>query len=527
MLITLQIAVLTRDLTTYDEGEATREESGVSAVQGPVLLLGGFPHLTVIELVSILPPRTTVDRLVARFFEAKEPSWAMFHIPTFMKEYKKFWDNPFDAHYTWFGLLFVMCCHATLYYLLANEEIPGALGDPQLVFDELRTRAAQCLTLADYTKPGPYKIQAMFLYFGAEYLRRNESILGTSTLLAITIRLAMHSGLHRDPKHYPRMPAYEGEMRRRLWVLLRGVDLIVSFQFGVPSNIHRGGYDTEPPRNLHDEDFDESSTRLPPSRPETERTVALMPIVRGRMLEVFDDIMTAINVHKPASYTEIMQVHCRLGEVHDSLPDILKYRPFSQSLVDPVELLMHRYWLELQYHKSRAVLHRKYHCLARRDSRFGFSRQICLDAATQILKHQYDIHLEMQMGGRLAKDRWFMNSFGVHDFLLASMILCLELAFLRAKEKYPGMTDIALREFDADTSPDILSVSQLTEILGTSRLIWQATSKQSAEANRAFKIISRMLAISYNAQVDSSPESGSQGEWSMAPPFHFGADTGR
>ncbi|KAK1753729.1 fungal-specific transcription factor domain-containing protein [Echria macrotheca] len=527
------ITTLTRDLATHDHDDSAdlwvNFEEDASVVQGPFLLLGGFPRASVEELVALLPPRAVVDRMIARFFEAREPAWVMFHVPTFMKTYKLFWDNPLDTNYSWIALLLVMCCHAALYFHLAGEETPGNLGDAQTVFDEFRIRTAQALTLADYTKPGPHKVQAMTLYFGTEYLRRNDSMLGTSTLLTITIRLAMHSGLHRDPKHYPTMTPFEGEMRRRMWLMLREIDLIVSFQFGMPTNIARSSYDTQPPRNLHDIDFDEDTKELPASRPETERTVTLVPLVRGRMLDIFDDITEAISVQRPASYAEIMRIDERLNEEHNNLPETFKYRPFSQSLVDPVELIMQRYWFELVYQKSRAVLHRKYHCLSRKDPRFFYSRRTCIDAATHILKHQYDIYAEMQLGGRLAKDRWFMNSFSVHDFLLASMILCLELAFLRARDKRPEASEIALREFEKDTSPDVLSAAQITEILGTSRLIWRATRRQSAQANRAFKILSKMLALSTGDEAGNSPESNGSSEkvdWSMAPPFHFGADAG-
>ncbi len=157
--------------------------------------------------------------------------------------------------------------------MLANEELPGQLGDPKQVFDEFRVRAAQCLTLGDYTKPGLYKVQAMLLYLGCEMFRRNEAMLGVSTLFTVTVRLAMHMGMHRDPKHYPNMTPYEGEMRRRMWLLLREIDLLVSFQYGLPSNIHTGSYDTEPPRNLRVEDFEENSTELPPPCPMNERAV--------------------------------------------------------------------------------------------------------------------------------------------------------------------------------------------------------------------------------------------------------------
>jgi len=342
-----EITALTHDLKTYDDSLDPYDHVDIPVIQGPVLLVGGFPRISIAEAVALLPPRQMVDRMIARFFEAKESAWAIFHIPTFMKQYEAFWDNPLDTTYTWIALLFVLYSHAALYFSLSGQELPGGMGSAEHALNESKYRAAQCLTLADYTMPGPYKVETIILYFGVEYLGRHQFILGTSTLLALTTRLAMHMGMHRDPKHYPNMAPFEGEMRRRLWTILVEIDLLVSFQFGVPSNIHKSNYDTEPPRNLLDEDFDQDTKELPPSRPETESTVSLMPIVRNRLVEAFRAVVTATAAGNPTSYAEIMRIDKLVEDAHSKIPPNLRYRPFSQSLFDPPLLLMQRQWLEM------------------------------------------------------------------------------------------------------------------------------------------------------------------------------------
>jgi len=173
------------------------------------------------------------------------------------------------------------------------------------------------------------------------------------------------------------------------------------------------------------------------------------------------------------------------------------------------------------------VLHRRYLCLARRDPRYEYSRRTCIDAATQTLRFQFELHREIQPGGRLAEDRWFMNSLSLHDFLLANMILCLELAFLKAKEKSPDATALALEEFDKDKTPDVLSKQQIVEMLRTSRLIWQSTRKGSHEANRAFKILSRMLAASIGSDIGDSPLSSGSGERLEYSEVSYADDAGK
>jgi hypothetical protein len=103
----------------------------------------------------------------------------MFHVPAFLKQYERFWDSPAQASYTWLGLLFMMISHAALFCLRGDEEIPGKLGTPEHVFNIYRARGAQCLALDDYTKPGKFKVEALVLYFGLEYLRPADAVLGT------------------------------------------------------------------------------------------------------------------------------------------------------------------------------------------------------------------------------------------------------------------------------------------------------------------------------------------------------------
>ncbi len=443
----------------------------------------------------------------------------IFHIPTFLKQYEEFWGNPEACSFTWLGLLFIMISHSALFCLRGDEEVPGNLGGAMQVSDAFRRRAAQCLSLDDYTAPGKYKVETLLLYFGTEYLRQNDANLGTSVLMSAIVRLAMHMGYHRDRKHFKDISIFEGEMRRRLWTLLAEVDELVSFQFGLPPNIQPQYFDTEPPRNLFDEDFDESTTELPPSRPESERTPTLYVRVKARIITIFGEILATTNSREVKPYEHVLVLDKRLESAHNSFPPSLGMRSFSQSIIDPIELIMLRYSLELLYQKARCVLHRKFLGVARINNRYAYSRWTCIDAATKTLQHQYDIHVEIQPGGRLAKDRWFVSSLSIHDFLLADMVLCLELSYvLHLSQKSP---DVRQAE-PLDSRLTVVPKEQLLDILRTSRSIWQTTRRESKEANRAFRFLSRMIATSTGAPPDaydtSSGESPDSGPSSGAGP---------
>jgi len=441
----------------------------------------------------------------------------MFHIPTFMKNYEEFWANHDKFSLSWVGLLFIMISHAAFFCKAANEAVPGDMGTADYVMEMYRRVSAQCLALDDFTTPGKYKVEAMILYFGIEYLRRPDAQRSTSILMSIIVRLAMHSGLHREPDRYNKgISVFEGEMRRRLWTVLTEIDVLVSFQFGLAGNVQRQFFDTQIPHNLLDEDFDESTTELPPERPFTERTPALYTIVKSRLVVAFCDILSKMTSRSSPSYGEVLRLDGRLEDAHKSIPPILRARSFASSVADPVELLMQRLWIELMYQKARIVLHRRYFSLAHADSRYERSYEECIQASMTLLQYQFDIYNEMQPGGRLAKEQWFMSSLSTHDFLLADMILCLELSHLLKKGK-PRGDEAADRE-------------KLRHIIGASRNIWKVSCEKNPEAMRAFKILSRMLSLAGGTSYDATPDTPIQIEEAAAdltqkPSYQFSPRT--
>lgn len=457
----------------------------------------------------------------------------IIHVPSFQRQYARFWEAPHEASITWIGLLFSMICFAVVFCQQAGEEVPGNLGDANHVSDMYRRWCARCLALDDYTTPGKYKVETLMLYFGAEYLARPDVALGLSGIVSVVVRLAMHTGLHRDPKHYTssrRLTAFEGEMRRRVWTLLVEVDVQVSFQFGLPPNIFPDFYDALPPRNIFDEDFDEDSETLPPARPETVRTPVLYSIAKNRIITAFASIVVSINARTPTSYEDVMRLDARLEAAHDAIPPILTMRPVSNCITDPIDLIMQRYWIDLLYEKARTVLHRRFLGIARKEPRYAYSRWTCLSAAMMTLRHQYDVHVQLQPGGRLHGERWLVSALGAHDFLLADMILCLELSYLlRSCQPWPpgpgtgasaapaaGSHSHAATgdagDFVVASKPLATQIQitgeQLLGVLKTSRLIWHS-HHDWAQAGRAFKILSRLLSLCTGEEykASSSPES--------------------
>lgn len=382
-------------------------------------------------------------------------------------------------------------CYAIFFYARAGDALPGSLGEPARVSEVYRTCTAQCLVLANYTTPGKYKLETLLLYSGTEFLRTGDTQIGSSILGGVIARLAMHMGYHRDSKPYQNLSVFEGEMRRRVWALIWQGDHLISFQVGLPKIIPDLQCDTGLPHNLLDEDFDETTKALPSPRPMAERTPVTYAIVKSKLMSVFGRIAERSYSTTDTKHEEVTQLDEQLQNAHGALPAFLRIRTMNMSIMDPADLIMQRYNLELLYQKARCVLHRRYLVIYRSDLRYAYSRWSCVDAATQILRHQNDIYHETQPGGQLHRDRWFVTSLTSHDFLLAAMILCLELS--SKTEQDSG---------SMHHTPIFEARQGLLRALETSYSIWMAITEVSPEARKASKALEVMLKIANKSHQD-------------------------
>jgi hypothetical protein len=383
------------------------------------------------------------------------------------------------------------------FYYRCGDTLPSPLGNASEAMLLFRRRCSQCLIHANYTKPGRYKVEALLMYAANEYSKKGNAPVSVSIILGITMKLAMRMGYHRDSKHYDNISAMEGEMRRRVWTGLCQLDTLTAYQVGIPKQTQSWQCDAELPRNLFDEDFDENTVELPSSRPESERTPVSYTIYKARLMSVFGRICDLVYSRKPSSYEEVLELDRRLEEVHESIPLAFRMRTINQSITDPSELIMRRYTLDILYQKARIVLHRKYLTEVRRDLRHTYSRGACVNAAKEILRHQADLFHESQPGGRLARDPWFFTSLQNNDFVLAAMIICLELSQnnpAKTQTRQPGYGFTVVLEGRDD----------LLRALEISRDIWKVNLRHSVEARNAFHALTIMLKKAQTGEVGIS-----------------------
>lgn len=323
------------------------------------------------------------------------------------------------------------------------------------------------MAFGDFTRPHKYVIESLLLYTQCKYMCSPEPVGELWMLFGLILRQALRMGYHRDPDHLQNISIFEGEMRRRCWAVLRQLDLLNSYQMGLPSSTQSLSSDTALPRNLQDSDFDESSTALAAARPETEATPMLYFLIKAGLMATFAKILKYESFSKVASVQKIAALDAEARQTRMAIPSPLKLRSMAQSFADTPDVIMMRANLEILFQKSICVLLR--HNLTLRLPSIQTIDK-CADASMMVLEVQVELHREAQPGGQLHEERWMLSSLNTTDFYLAAMILSLVLL----QERAQGLHQPSERRFQ-----------RKLELLAESIMIFGI---QKAGSNKACKI---------------------------------------
>ncbi|KIY03630.1 uncharacterized protein Z520_00321 [Fonsecaea multimorphosa CBS 102226] len=497
--------------------EQARKTMGADVGSGPALLFGSTIPPSRAEILAQIPSRYMSDILIGRYFNTFDPATHILHGPTFQRHYNQHWADPSKSSIVWVAMLFAMMRLAMLSYGREGDEPPEFRGKCQDLAANFRTQMAHCLITADYTKPHNYIIETLIFHLHAEYTSNRDAEASVWVLVGMIARLAMRMGYHRDAKLFPNLSPFQGEMRRRVWTFVRSADLLFSFQVALPSMIRIGDSDTELPRNIYDDEFDEDSASLPPARPASEATPISYMIAKGRLSFGFGRVLEEINGVNRKGYDEVLKIDRGLRDIYESIPDHLKLRPMAEQTLAPISLIMARFSLATVYHKSQCVLHRRYMRLARNGNRYVHSRKQSLDSAMQLLSFQAIQHQQSRERGRLRSLRNHVNSLTAHDYLLAATIICMDLYNQRERPD-SNNNDVST----PSTSVSGGSISQgsnmssdgayvpglnynredLIHALEESRDVWMANRDLSIEAYKASELLNVLI---YHIKQPFSP----------------------
>ncbi|KAF3390998.1 hypothetical protein DPV78_011151 [Talaromyces pinophilus] len=430
-------------------------------------------HATKDEIISSIPNRAVVDRMVARYFNIQGVAPAVLSSVQFLKEYERFWQNPTAASFAWIGLLYSIMCLSTQYQNLAD-----GTTDPESLMRVhiFRERTVHCLVLGQFTKDGPHILETMLIHCTSEILLCKDAEIGLWLLLGMVVQLSLSLGYHRDPRHFPHLSPFVGEMRRRVWAAMVQMDLRLSSQMGLPRLLKSEQCDTAEPRNLLDSDFDKETLQLPASRPETEVTPVLYGLAKSRIDAIsvlISDLIADVHDH---TFSEILHLDEKLQAAEKSLPPIFQWQPLSQSLMIPPQILLHRVALQLGVHRLTIQLHRRYLSASyAADERYKYSVRACIGAAIKILEFQQMLNEETQPDALLYSVRWMRSSLLQSVFLLGLSVLCYSTQLIKA---------VNVPSFDLE---------RVLQVLHKVYPIWLSSSIISQDARKAVEHLNLVL----------------------------------
>jgi hypothetical protein len=363
-----------------------------------------------------------------------------------------------------------------------------ALKDPQEVIKIFREKTVQCLVLGNYTEPTAYTVQTLFMYFFSEHFRNSESHVGAWMVCGLIVRSAVRLGYHRDPSNSPNISVFNGEMQRRIWATAIHLDLQTSCRVGLPRMVKDGMFDTQPPRNLLDTDFDENTSVLPPSRPFSTSTALTHSLVKEAILMVYGKIVDQTSSTNTMSYDDTMRLDAELQEAQQQVPEVWKVRSIEDLKVSSGNLMVAKFLINLCYQRARCVLHRKYLVPTKlpNASPYSYSVKECVDAAMRILQSRIFIFEQSQPNHVLCNHRWQLSSLQTHDFLLAAMLVCVYLN--------QGITNTSSNTTASeDGVPIQWTRDEMLHALDCLHRILDEASRTSKDALKAAKALKRTL----------------------------------
>ncbi|KAK9482786.1 hypothetical protein V1527DRAFT_521821 [Lipomyces starkeyi] len=318
---------------------------------------------------------------------------------TSRRQYREFWADTASVNPLWLSMLFSIC---------STDSNHSPQTDLVTESSKFHTASGHCLVIGEYHRSQQ---------FACKNLRTLDPSREAGAILGIVVRMAYEMGYHRDPDSFGFLTAFEREMRRRLWAACKQMDVMISFQLGLPSNICLENCDTKSPRNLLDSDFDVDTQVLPASRSENEATRLLWFIVKDRQLISFSKVCKDTLSFKEKSEAEILQLDEEIRQMYKTIPDILRTRPLSESIADAPfshnDQTIRRIHLPKKSVCSTSQIHAPRQCimvlcLVVHTHRKRGSRHPAIDSATErevlpLLEQSYDICVEKSQVSRDAR----------------------------------------------------------------------------------------------------------------------------
>ncbi|KAH8692313.1 hypothetical protein BGW36DRAFT_410754 [Talaromyces proteolyticus] len=327
---------------------------------------------------EFLPAKQDTDALVYFYLNHVEHLHRLLHVPTFNREYCSFWEPRRKRFPAMTALILAMIS-------ISACAAPGT-SDSIHIDPSIRKMPPKWISLCDDwlqsqgTKPRKlvYYQVGCLLYIAKRFnnIRKKRFWSETGSLIQNAILDGLHCEIASDSP-------YQREMKRRVWVVLRELDLQNSIGFELPTFLHTIEPTVSAPSNIRDEDFDESSKDVPVPAPTSQYTRMSFQCLSSRSWALRLEIsqrMFSTGSSRFLNYEEVLRYTHNLTQEIDSLPSWSEsdYSGGTSQMPTLVSTL-----LQFQLKECILMIHRPY--LRRSEKKSSLSEMISYSTSRDIL----------------------------------------------------------------------------------------------------------------------------------------------
>jgi len=360
--------------------------------------------------------RTMAYTMTGLYFSHFESTYRILHIPTFWREYEECWSHKST---TTTAIRLKVCLVIAIGSVMHDSD------------SSFRNMARQWIYAAERWLADPIEKQKLdvcmiqihcLVILARQLLSVSGDFIWTS--MGTLVNRAMQIGLHRDPKHLPKMTILQAELRRRLWVTIFEMVVQSSLDSAMPPRILLADFDCSPPSNLDDDAIDNDTVMLVscPENTFTSTSIQLKLysslVTRLRILQVLTDL------HNDLKYEKVLGLSSQLLEACAEL------RSFSDSHKQHGLTQFHQNILIFMVHRFMIPLHCPFVRKATQNPLFIYSINASLDASIAIVSPQKDTSYSQLMA--------VGSSFCKEAIRLSATIISLELLSQINEQRHIG-----------------------------------------------------------------------------------------
>ena len=333
------------------------------------------------DILELIPSRKVADELTQLYFRNLETTYRVLHRASFMKDYIMFWDNPRNNKPEFVVILLLVmatvnCISERLNSLPSNGRRETALTWVHACEIWLQGRGWKRLRIAFF------QINCLlFLAKQMNGIKTKQAWVASGALL----RYGISAGLHRNPSLLKaKTSSIDREMMRRLWATIVELELQSSIDRGMQLSSAGLMSDCGPPMNVNDDDIGEGCEHPLQPKPWQEYTATSFLHISQHSLLLRQSLTSLIN--NPSNCLRYEDVSSYEQEIMQKLEVIPRWIENSESSSDVLApSMVPQILLDIQLRQFLILLHSPFARMTGAGSRYGYSRVVCYNAASNIL----------------------------------------------------------------------------------------------------------------------------------------------